>query len=603
MGTTQSIQSAVYVTKPGPGESGTLRHSAAIDSLVSRPPSGASTIIDVFNRSVANHADNHMLGRIVKANDEVFKWWTYDHVDKLVRVLRTKLNVTAHTPVGIWATNQPQWIVSLLAIWASHAICVTMYDTLGESGIQHIVQESELQTLITTRDHAEVAEQLNIANIIYLEDLEGDDIASTPSLDLAISPNPSDIAYIMYTSGTTGTPKGVVLTHGNVVASLGGMLASGIDVFPEDVYFSYLPLAHSFETCMVLAIISAGGSIGFFSGDTRRLPVDARLLQPTLFAGVPRVYTRLESEVQETIMSQSTLRRSLVHGAACFQSSKTSKRNRLLDKYIFNKVKAVLGGRVRLMVSGAAPLPEHTFKFLRTYFGCEVIQGYGMTENMGCACATPLHCDQLGGVGVPVPCTEIKLIDAPDLNYITSGQVPEGEICLRGPNIFKGYFKNPEETSKILDDEGWIRTGDIGRINADRTLSVIDRRKNMFKLAQGEYVAVEQLETIFSGVEGINQLWIHGDSLHTFLIAVVVPTNAAKKGWDETFYVKGFSALAKTQSLPGFMVPKKVFIEHNVNEFGQGFSIDNQCITPTFKLRRNNLVNRYKIQIENMYTE
>lgn len=507
MGAMESRQSAIYVSSDTPGESGVLRHKNAQSDLIDGPEPGLCTILEALRRTIDAHPHNKMLGHIVQTNDcdRHSVWQTYSEVDRLssnfANVLTSIEGYTPGCPIGLWSINRPEWIVALLAIWKLGSPCVTIYDSLGEDGIADIADETNLPILITTRDHA-----LDGVHTIYMDEIIAMAVP-TPNQTHKL-PSPGDTAYIMYTSGTTGTPKGVVLSHGNVAASLGGMLHSEVVLSCDDLYMSYLPLAHSFETCMVFAVLLSGGSVGFYSGDVQRLSEDAKFFRPTLFAGVPRVYTRLQDRIQSTIMTQSIFKRGLVKGAACLQSA--TKRNKTIDRLVFDKVKAVLGGRVRLMVSGAAPLPSKTFQFLRTYFGCDVIQGYGMTENMGCACATGVTSTTLSTVGVPSPCTEIKLIDVPELGYTTQGDRVEGEVCLRGPNVFQCYFKNPAKTAEVKMTDGWIRTGDIGRIRPDLNLEIIDRRKHMFKLAQGEYVAVEQLETIFGQIGNLSQLWIHG---------------------------------------------------------------------------------------------
>ena len=194
------------------------------------------------------------------------------------------------------------------------------------------------------------------------------------------------------------------------------------------------------------------------------------------------------------------------------------------------------GGKVRIMISGAAPLPLFVQEFLLAACGGSVIQGYGMTENCANATIADLADFRSGHVGAPMPTMELKLVDVPEMNYTSSGEgLPTGEVVCRGLPVFRGYHKNPEETAKVLTKDGWLHTGDIGRWNADGTLSIIDRKKNIFKLAQGEYVAAEKIEMALAKSKYISQPWVYGNSFFPMLVAVVTPDfatldSAAKAG-------------------------------------------------------------------------
>jgi long-chain acyl-CoA synthetase len=278
------------------------------------------------------------------------------------------------------------------------------------------------------------------------------------------------------------------------------------------------------------------------------------------------------------------------------------------------------GGKVRLMISGAAPLPLHVQEFLLAAVGCPVIQGYGMTEN--CANATLAHLAdyRAGHVGGPMPTMEVKLLDVTEMEYTTQQDPPTGEVLTRGPCNFKGYHKNQEETDKVLTKDGWLHTGDIGRWNKDGTLSIIDRKKNIFKLAQGEYIAAEKIEMAISKSKYISQPWVYGNSFLPMLVAVITPDfsalipTAQAEGWyveDKVELVKKPEAIAlimkeiereaKAAALKSFEVPKKCVLEGSINDLAQGFSIENDCLTPTFKLKRPQLLKKYKAQVDEMY--
>jgi len=245
-----------------------------------------------------------------------------------------------------------------------------------------------------------------------------------------------------------------------------------------------------------------------------------------------------------------------------------------------------------------------------------------MTENCANATLALLADARAGHVGPPMPTTEVKLVDVPEMNYLSAQDPPTGEICTRSVCNFSGYHKNKEETDKMLEADGWLHTGDIGRWNQDGTLSIIDRKKNIFKLAQGEYVAAEKIEMALSKSKYISQPWVYGNSFFPQLVAVIVPdfSQLVPKAKEDGWYEEGmtFEAVAdhpkavelilaeveaesKAAKLKSFEVPKKVVLEGTINELAQGFSIQNDCLTPTFKLKRPQLLKKYQEQIDKMY--
>merc|ERR1719482_2668788 len=247
------------------------------------------------------------------------------------------------------------------------------------------------------------------------------------------------------------------------------------------------------------AVLSVGGAVGFYGGNIKKLSDDILALKPTLFVGVPRVYQRFYEAAHQKISAFSNFKKNLVTWlldteTVGVRSGKKTFKGKILAKALGAKVH---GGAVRLMISGAAPLPVHVQEFLLAAMGCHVIQGYGMTENCANATLANLADYRAGHVGPPMPTVEIKLVDVPEVNYTSAGN-SSGEVCTKGVVNFSGYHKNKEETDKVLEPAAWLHTGDIGRWSPDGTLSIIDRKKNIFKLSQGEYVASEKIEMIVS---------------------------------------------------------------------------------------------------------
>lgn len=348
---------------------------------------------------------------------------------------------------------------------------------------------------------------------------------------------------------------------------------------------------------------------------------DIQELKPTIFCGVPRVYERIYGGAIAKISSGGALRKALFQYAYNYKLRNLEKGLRQdeaaprLDRLIFDKIKQGFGGRIRLLFSGAAPLSRHVEEFLRVT-SCSVLsQGYGLTESSG-GCLTSIvnEFSMLGTVGVPFPTIEARLESVPEMGYDALSNVPRGEICLRGKTLFSGYFKRQDLTESALVD-GWFHTGDIGEWQPNGAMKIIDRKKNIFKLSQGEYVAVENLENTYSRCPLITSIWVYGNSFESFLVAVVVPDKKALEDWAENHNVTGdFKSLCdnlkarkyildelnntgQNHQLKGFERLKAVHLDPNP------FDIERDLVTPTFKLKRPQLLKYYKDIIDRLYSE
>jgi long-chain acyl-CoA synthetase len=260
---------------------------------------------------------------------------------------------------------------------------------------------------------------------------------------------------------------------------------------------------------------------------------DAKLLKPTIFLGVPKIFERIYKRIFEIRDNLSWMKKKLLDRAISVKKSKYLKSGELnsivYDSLVFGKIRDTLGGNVRLMVTGSAPISKDILDILRVCFSCNILEGYGQTECCAASCITSSS-DLIGGtVGGPVAAAELKLVDVPSLKYSTNDKdengnpYPRGEICCRGPLLFKGYFNDPENTKKTIDEEGWLHSGDIGALVQGNGLKIIDRVKNIFKLSQGEYVAPEKLEVPLIKCKYVNQLCVTGESTEDHIVAILVP--------------------------------------------------------------------------------
>ncbi|CAN0914254.1 Long chain acyl-CoA synthetase 7, peroxisomal [Linum grandiflorum] len=417
-----------------------------------------------------------------------------------------------------------------------------------------------------------------------------------------------------------GLDKGVVLTHGNLISSVAGASMS-IKFCSSDSYLSYLPLAHIYERTNQISSVYYGVAIGFYQGDNLKLMDDLAALRPTIFCSVPRLYNRIYDGITTAVKTSGALKERLFNAA--FNSKKQaimSGRNSspMWDRLVFNKIKAKLGGRVRFMGSGASPLSPDVMDFLRVCFGCQVLEGYGMTET-SCVISIMDEGDNLSGhVGSPNPACEVKLVDVPEMNYTSEDQpYPRGEICVRGPTIFKGYYKDETQTREVIDEDGWLHTGDIGLWLTGGRLKIIDRKKNIFKLAQGEYIAPEKIENVYTKSRFVAQCFIYGDSFNSSLVAIVsVDPDVLTDWWATSQGIKtddlgqlcndprakaavlaDMDSIGREAQLRGFEFAKAVTL------VPEPFTLENGLLTPTFKIKRPQAKEYFAKAISSMYAE
>jgi len=332
------------------------------------------------------------------------------------------------------------------------------------------------------------------------------------------------------------------------------------------------------------------------------------------------LYNRIFDKVTQTVERNGGVKKMLYDYA--FSSKKATlatgqdPTSFIWDNLVFSNLKGKLGGRVRYCISGSAPITEDVHEFLKICFCCPVLQGYGLTETSAAGTIQVPSDASIGHVGGPLPCNEIRLADVPEMKYLSSDQpFPRGEICLRGHNVTTGYYNDKEKTAEAFDEDGFFHTGDVGQWLPNGALQIIDRIKNIFKLAHGEYVAAEYLEGIFSKNRFVSQIFVYGDSLKACLVAVVVPDPdvlipwARANGHDadlETLcrnekvikiVLEDLAVTGKESKINGFEHIRGVFLEH------EQFTTENGLITPTFKLMRPKLKERYKELIDDLYAK
>ncbi|XP_016565840.2 long chain acyl-CoA synthetase 6, peroxisomal [Capsicum annuum] len=605
------------------------------------------TLHDNFVRSVEAFPDCKYLGSRVREDGKIgeYKWMTYREAGTARSAIGSALvcrQIPKGSRVGLYFINRPEWLIVDHACSAYSYISVPLYDTLGPEAIKYIANHAAIEAIFCvpeTLNHllSFLSEIPSLHLIVVVGAVDERVPSLTPSSGVEIisysillsqglsnlqpfcPPNPEAVATICYTSGTTGTPKGAVLTHANLIANVAGT-SIGVTLYTSDIYISYLPLAHILERATQVLLVYFGGASGFYQGDNLKLVDDMAVLRPTLFCSVPRLYNKLYASIMNVVKTSGSLRERMFNAAynakkqAIFNGKNPSP---IWDRLVFNKIKARLGGRVRYMVSGASPLSPHVMDFLRVCFGCQVVEGYGMTESSCVITNMDLNDISSGHVGSPNPACEIKLVDVPEMNYTSEDQpYPRGEICVRGPIVFQGYYKDDVQTREVIDKDGWLHTGDIGLWLPGGRLKIIDRKKNIFKLAQGEYVAPEKIENVYAKSKYVAQCFVHGDSLNSSLVAIVCVDPNMLKAWAvnegiknkdmkqlcadpraKATILKDMNTVGKEAKLRGFELAKAITLVL------EPFTIENDLLTPTFKIKRPQARAYFAKEIADMYAE
>uniref|UniRef100_H2V767 Long-chain-fatty-acid--CoA ligase n=1 Tax=Takifugu rubripes TaxID=31033 RepID=H2V767_TAKRU len=619
----------------------------------------ACTLYELFLRGLRESNNGPCLGS--RKPNQPYEWQSYQEVADRAEHIGSALLHRGHSHtgdkfIGIFSINRPEWTISELACYTYSLVTVPLYDTLGREAISHIIDKATIATVICDVPEKAwmILECVNgkgtpVKTIVIIEAFETDLVKRAQECDVEVisfkefealgkdnhvepvPPAPEDLALVCFTSGTTGKPKGAMLTHGNIISNTAAFLKTteaDCMLCVDDVHISYLPLAHMLErvihvsekkhcTGVVIYLMNAsllfqgvilihGARIGFFQGDIRLLMDDLQTLKPTVFPVVPRLLNRM----CDKIFSQADrpLKKWLLHLAFSRKTAELNKgvtrRDTIWDRLIFRKVQANVGGRVRMMITGAAPVCPTNLTYIRAALGCQLYEGYGQTESTA-GCSMSLPGDWIAGrVGPPLPCNDMKLVDVPEMNYFAANG--EGEVCVKGPNVFKGYLNDPEKTAEALDEDGWLHTGDIGKWLPNGTLKITDRKKNIFKMAQGEYIAPEKIEMVYNLSQPVAQIFVHGDSLQACLVGVVIPDPETLPEWMKKRGIEGtHSELCKNKHKSvilsisfQFSAQVKDIVLHP-----EMFSIQNGLLTPTLKTKRAELQSYFREKIDEMYTK
>lgn len=632
-----------------PGQTGIYLHPEAKPYLTTSLASGATTLYELVQNSYEKYSSLPFIGT---REPSKYTWYTYSSLvsaSKSIGKALKALGIAAQDPLGIYAKNRLEWILMDLACIFQSIVSVPIYEMLQADNIEVILSETSMKIIACSgylvknilkfkkdsklpllshiisfdcipNDLLDLARDANVSlhqlNELIERDVDGEDHP----------PSPSSVFTICYTSGTTGRKKGAVITHKNITATIAGVLGNHFIFNSEDVHLSYLPLSHMMERTILYTMIECGSRIGMYGGDSLKIRDDLALLKPTVFVSVPRLFNRIYELIIQQFNDSSGLSKFFINKALddkmnSYHNYKSLK-SQIWDNLVFSSVRNTLGGRIKFMLTGSAPITGEVLTFLRVVFSCPIVEGYGQTESCAASFVTMPQDFECGHVGGPIPNLEAKLIDVPEMKYfstdtdIIGSKAPRGELCLRGPTIFIGYITE-EDNQDSLDKDGWLHTGDIAiRLSHNGAFKIIDRKKNFFKLAQGEYVATEKIESVYLKSQFISQIFVYGDSFKSFLIAVIVPNEShIRKHWalEKGLENCSFEQLCSRQDLKsdilcdmdikandyklfGYEQVKKIHLESKPWTTGN-------LLTPTLKLMRYQIKMSYQGVIAELYSE
>jgi long-chain acyl-CoA synthetase len=543
------------------------------------------------------------------------------------------LGLKAGDKVAIISENRPEWVYSDMAILNLGGIDIPIYPSLTADSIEFILTNSDsrgvivsnkfqLNKILKIRDKLKnlqftivmnESDMLNDVSALYtFRDIqEMGEIFKTNHPNYVSESrkniNEDDLCTIIYTSGTTGEPKGVMLTHKNILSNVRAALNS-FPIDDKDTFLSFLPLCHIFERMAGYYTCFTAGSTLCFAESIETVSQNLLEAKPTLMMTVPRLFERMHSRIIKNVSSESSLRQKIFYwaidiGRKYVASKKYGKlspiittQNKLADRLVFKKIKEKTGGNLRFFISGGAALSKELGEFFDA-IGISILEGYGLTESSPVIAANRIDDYKFGTVGKPLPGVEVKI-------------APDGEILARGDNIMQGYYKNKKETDAAIKDR-WLHTGDIGEFDKDGFLNITDRKKHLFKTTAGKYIAPTPIENLFSASEFVDQFVLIGDK-RMFLTALIVPDYEAIKEYADSHRIpyNNLDDLVKKKEIYDLFekeltkFQKKLANYEKVRKFAlleKPFTLENGEITPSLKVKRKIVEEKYSHLIDEMY--
>jgi long-chain acyl-CoA synthetase len=593
-----------------------------------------TTLVEVFERVARVHPKPNTLN--YKKNGQ---WISISSDEMLARAGRIaaglySIGVRHGDRVALLSESRVEWTLTDAGCQFAGAIDVPIYPTLMPAQVRYIIEDSGARVLVLNNHEKllqlqEILKECRAIEHIVFFDEEG--VTPTDGLtlaeleargralsaqqsclvdELAHQTHTDELATIIYTSGTTGEPKGVMLTHANLASNLADS-AGHFSFGKADSALSVLPLSHVFERTAMYMYLHHGMAV-YFGESLDQIGQNLREVRPTIFVGVPRIFEKIYARVKEKSAAKGKLNLAMLNWAVSVgkeQARFTIKhqkvpfwlalKHKLAARLVFKRWREALGGRIRLLISGGAALPED-LGYIYIGAGMPIVQGYGLTETSPVITAGVLEDNRIGTVGKPIKHVEIRIAE-------------DGEIEVRGPNVMRGYYNKPAETRAVFTEDGWFRTGDIGTIDKDGFLRITDRKKELFKTSGGKYIAPQPIEQMIKGSRFVNQVVLIGNG-RRFPAALIVPD------WEQIesyVQLKGLNASSRaelcrhpriidlferqiaalTSDLAQYERVKKIALLENE------FTIESGELTPTLKVKRRVIDEKYHDVIDRIYEE
>src|SRR5450432_875972 len=588
-------------------------------------PETTRTVNELFFRVVGQGKDRQaervMLHRGATGWIPISSHELYRNTAGVVKALR-EWKIVKGDRIAILSENRPEWATADFAVMLLGGVVVPIYPTLTQDQVEHLLRDSGSRVaFVSTQAQLDkvlaIQGPTGLERVVVMDPIEnprtlrmehlmlaGPDHRD-PTLDAAAATiKPEDLATLLYTSGTTGIPKGVMLTHGNLACNFSCSLGEfGLAAGASSV--SFLPLSHITARHVDYALLHGGVTLAYCPF-LDQLPKALQEVQPAIFVGVPRVYEKIRMQVEQT--ARSFAKRHILDWALAVGrehreetlagTTPTSWSWSMADRIVFSQIRQRMGGKVSIYISGGAPLGRELAEWYADA-GIRIHEGYGLTETSPViAVNTPVN-HRIGTVGKTLPNLDVRIAE-------------DGEILVRGPSVFKGYWNRPEETAAALVD-GWFKTGDIGNLDADGYLSVTDRKKDLIKTSGGKFIAPQPIENSLKLNPLVGVAAILGDK-RKFASVLISPNFAALEDWARTNEI-AFASRAELIASPNVQAQYEGIVE-GINQslarfeklkrvllVADEFSPDSGIMTPTLKLRRRVVEERYRKQIDEMYAQ
>ncbi len=570
-----------------------------------------NNLIELFaNQANKQNKKDIFLEWLNPSNKKTYTWeQTEKNILKLSKVI--KENIKEGDRCLLVSENRPEWFVSDLAIMVAGGITVPAYTTYTEDDYKYLIEDCEpslvvvsnnemlkklnnsinekdfIKKVITLDEKAEVINSLNIINkekyLDFNSILNNNLLAEDKIENNKLKRNSP--ACIIYTSGTGGNPKGVILSHGGILNNLVGACEIMKPLFNlRPVFLTWLPLSHSYEHCVQFAQIAVGAKV-FYAEKIEKLLENISEAKPTIMTAVPRFYQNLYNKINMNLKKQTGFKAKLIEATLRLGRKKLLNQNMtfyeklinfIVDKLVRKKIKKQFGGNLKAFVSGGGALDKEIGEFLNSV-GLPTLQGYGLTETSPVVSCNPIHKIKVETVGPPFKGNEVKIAE-------------DGEILVKGENVMLGYWNKKEETEKVIIN-GWLHTGDIGEIDPnDGYLKITDRKKDIIVSAGGDNISPAKIENMITNEPEIDQCMVYGDKKN-YLVALIVPN-------------KDFLNEKEKINKVIEQINKKLTLLEKIKKIqliDENFSIENGLMTPTMKVKRKKVTEKYKNQLENLY--